>query len=79
MALLFSPGYNESHSKPTPSSHNADDRGKASHTWHTQNAVNKKQMLMRETGGNGWEEQVPTHMGMDMETFTFKKNIFEKE
>lgn len=78
MALLLSPGYNESHSKPTPSSHNADDRGKASHTWHTQNAVNKKQM-MRETGGNGWEEQVPTHMGMDMETFTFNFFLFLKE
>lgn len=41
LALFFLPGYNESRSTPTPSSHNADDRGKASHTWHTQNAVNK--------------------------------------
>lgn len=39
--FFFLPGYNESHSTPTPSSHNADDQGKASHTWHTQNAVNK--------------------------------------
>ncbi len=41
LAQFFLPGYNESHSTPTPSSHNADDRGKASHTWRIQNAVNK--------------------------------------
>lgn len=38
---LFLPGYNESRSKPTPSAHNGDGRGKAFHTWRTQNAVNK--------------------------------------
>lgn len=40
--IAFLPGYNEFHSMPTPFSHNADDRGKASHTWRTQNAKKKK-------------------------------------
>lgn len=40
------PGYNVSHNKPTPSSHNADDQGKASHTWRTQNAANKKKRTL---------------------------------
>lgn len=40
--LFFSlPGYNESHSKPALSSRSGGDRGTASHTWRTQNAVNR--------------------------------------
>lgn len=65
---IFLPGCNESHSKPTPSSHNADDRGKASHTWHTQNAVNKNKCCWgtgEKTPNKGmwnWlEAQLPTH------------------
>lgn len=40
--IAFLPGYNEFRSMPTPFSHNADDRGKASHTWRTQNAKKKR-------------------------------------
>lgn len=39
LTIFFLPGYNEFHSTPTPSSHNDDDQEKASHTWHTQNAI----------------------------------------
>lgn len=35
---FFLPGYNEFHSTPILFSRNVDDRGRASHTWRTQNA-----------------------------------------
>lgn len=47
LCFSFLPGYNESHSMPALFSHNGDDRGKAFHTWHTQNAAKKEQILLR--------------------------------
>lgn len=53
------PGCNASHSMPDPSSHSADGQETASHTWRTQNAVNRK---AKKNSFMGSREKVPGHL-----------------